>query len=490
MATISHSRPRPWRSFPRLARLPILIGLLLATPAPANAEERLTIHRAPAPLSPQAIIEPWPRFLGPHDDATTRDAPVDWSKLEAGPIWEVARGSGYANVATADGLCFLFHRLGDEEILEAREVETGRLRWQKADPVVYEDRYGYNNGPRCGPVLAAPFVYTHGVAGKLTCREQATGRLVWQQDLEGAYQTAPRFFGAGASPLVWGDLIVVNAGGSDNRTVLAFDRATGKERWVIRHPWGASYASPVVVRVHGRDWLLVFAGGESDPATGGLLCIDPSEGRLTDAFPWRADRYESVNAVSPVLAGGNRIFLTETYGPGGVMLEIDPKGRIRVAWTAPRFAVHMMQPIVRDGLLLGFDGRHQLHAELVALDVRDGREQWRDPMRWMARIGERELPLGLFRGSLLGTREGVFALGETGVWAVLNPTAVGPGRQRNGLFFHAPEAWTPPALSGGLLFIQQNDRDRETGQGPRLLVYDVRAGSLDHDDVEPGAKVD
>jgi len=50
----------------------------------------------------------------------------------------------------------------------------------------------------------------------------------------------------------------------------------------------------------------------------------------------------------------------------------------------------------------------------------------------------------------------------------------GPQIEQRGLLFHAPQAWTPPALSRGLLFIQQNERDRLTGKRARIQVFDVR----------------
>ena len=44
--------------------------------------------------------------------------------------------------------------------------------------------------------------------------------------------------------------------------------------------WGASYSSPLVAKIRGKEVLLVLAGGESRPANGGLLVLDPSNGKL------------------------------------------------------------------------------------------------------------------------------------------------------------------------------------------------------------------
>ena len=58
--------------------------------------------------------------------------------------------------------------------------------------------------------------------------------------------------------------------------------------------------------------LFVFAGGESRPSTGGLLCIDPAGGEIDFHFPWRARPPRSVNASSPLVVG-NQVFISE-YG--------------------------------------------------------------------------------------------------------------------------------------------------------------------------------
>ena len=58
--------------------------------------------------------------------------------------------------------------------------------------------------------------------------------------------------------------------------------------WTLaRHAWGASYASPIAADIHGRSCCLVFAGGESRPPTGGLLCIDLANGAVLTATPHR-----------------------------------------------------------------------------------------------------------------------------------------------------------------------------------------------------------
>src|SRR5205823_917001 len=147
-------------------------------------------------------------------------------------------------------------------------------------------------------------VFTFGISGQLHCLDLATGKLVWRHDCGREYSMAPAFFGFGSTPLVIGKRLVVQLGGEiDGKPVntVAFDVATGKLLWTAIHEWGASYASAVPATLHGRECILVFAGGKSRP-TGGLLVIDAADGRVLCAEPHRAEILASVNASSPVVA--------------------------------------------------------------------------------------------------------------------------------------------------------------------------------------------
>ena len=95
---------------------------------------------------------------------------------------------------------------------------------------------------------------------------------------------------------------------------------------------------------------------------GGLLGLEPSTGKVDFHYPWRAPILESVNASNPVVVG-DRVFISETYGPGAAPLEVKPGG-CKEVWTdagKPRnktMQCHWNTPICVDGYLYGCSGRH------------------------------------------------------------------------------------------------------------------------------------
>ena len=85
--------------------------------------------------------------------------------------------------------------------------------------------------------------------------------------------------------------------------------------------------------------------------------------------------------VPGVLCPHNRVFITESYGAGGVMVEIAPDFSAQVAWRAAKFSSYWMTPIAQAGHIYGFAGQQQRLAELVSLEVASGRELARGSRR-------------------------------------------------------------------------------------------------------------
>ncbi|MGI9242254.1 MAG: PQQ-binding-like beta-propeller repeat protein, partial [Verrucomicrobiales bacterium] len=457
----------------KLENIALFVALVPALAGPAGAQEpydRLNFIAEPKPLAGGAVTEDWPRFLGKTDNSVSRETMLlkEWPD-GLKPVWEIAKGQGYTAPSFAGGRGVVFHRLGDRETVECIDPESGERFWQYDYEVEFESEIGYSNGPKANAVIDGGTVITCGVTARLHAFELDSGKLIWERDLAGDYMVPDYFFGYGTNPLIWEDRVLVNVGGRDpdhqdgGVCVAAFDAATGKELWTVRDEWGASYASPVMAELHGNPCLLVFAGGKSDPASGGLLTIDPASGKVLDRFPWRAEMVFSANASTPIVVGGNRVFLSECYRDGAVMLEFDPELKSSVVWKQPRFGLHWMQPLVKGNYLYGFAGRNEPDVELVCCQLDTGKIVWRKDLRWSETVGDREMIRSFFRGTLLDVDGSTLCLGEHGAlaWLDLSPEGV-EVKQRRQLFL-APETWSLPVVYRGLLYITQNDPDRGGG---------------------------
>ncbi len=468
--------------------------------AEPGANPDAAFHVAPKPLARDAVTSDWVSFLGPNHNTVSPEDRLLAAFPKTGPplVWEMNKGSGYSAPAVLGDRVVLLHRVEGDEVVDCLKADTGQRYWRLTYPSNYMDRYGYCDGPRASPVIAPgkdaddSWIYTIGAEGTLHCIQLSTGRVLWKRDLLNEFRLTQNFFGVGSTPLVEGDKLIVNIGAARGPCVGAFDLKTGRLVWGAgsgTSAWGPSYASPIPAAVNGQRRVFVFAGGETgprQPVTGGLLCIDPANGKVDFTFPWRGNRRESVNASSPlVLAGalgqGAQVLISECYGSGAALLDIGTGFSCKTAWTNENFGTHFMTAVEKDGYLYGVDGHGPQDAFLVCVERKTGKEVWRKQPEWEeaepdGQGGSRTATWGVYRCQLLPVDGRCLCLGEYGhlLWLDLRPG--GYKELARTRLFNAPETWTGPVLSRGLLYINQNAKDADEKHGPRLMCYDLRAG--------------
>jgi outer membrane protein assembly factor BamB len=446
----------------------------------AKSHPRVTYHRAPKALSSAAKVHDWKAFLGPNHNLVSTETHLLKDLPTGGPplVWEMETGAGYSAPAIQGDRLVYLHRMGNQEIVEALDPDSGELYWSFSYPTDFSDRYGYSNGPRASPVIDEDRVYVYGAQAKLHCLRLRDGALLWKRDIQTEFDIPQDFFGVAPTPLVEGNLLIITIGAPNGPTVAAFDKLTGRLKWGAGDEWGAGYASPIPADVHGKRVIFVFAGGESNPPTGGLLLINPTDGSIYSTFPWRSRTYESVNAASPVIVG-NRVLISATYRTGAAMLDIAPDMTVKQAWKSDDFDLHWATAIADGDYLYAFPGRNEPDASLAAINIKTGEIAWDEVIEWQETVSvngtKRDLYMSPFRGSLLKVDGRYLALGEQGqlLWLALSPQ--GPKVLSKATLFLSRQSWTPPVISKGLLYITQNERDFISGKGPRLLCYDLRA---------------
>ncbi len=413
------------------------------------------------------FAEDWPHFLGPKYDNTSAETGLrhEWPKEGLRKLWEAPKGAGHSAPAVSGGKVVVFSAAGEVETVETLDAKTGARLWLITYAAPYTSKYGGGSGPCSNPTIADGRVFTLGISSILHCLDLATGKTVWRRDLAADYELLPTFFGQGGTPLVIGDRVIVSLGTRDQKSVVAFDAATGKEVWAAKHAWGSSYSSPVAATLHGRECVLAYQGGMSDPPTGGLLVIDAKTGAVLSATPHRAKMFASASISAPVVAG-SRVFVAEAYTEGGMCVEIAPDFSAKPAWRAPKLDTYIVTAVAHDGALYGFAGQHQQNAELACYDLATGKERWRDELG------------GKFQRASLIRADGAFlCLGENGDLAWLDLSPRGAVVKAQASLFHAPETWTPPVICDGRLFICQN-QPGSGGTKPRIICYDLRQNPL------------
>lgn len=316
-----------------------------------------------------ALAEDWPQFLGPTRNGiySGNDLATKWPAGGPAVLWKKDVGQGFSAPVVAQGHLILFHRVGDKEVVQALDAATGNLIWSFDYPTHYRDDFGFDEGPRAAPAIAGGRVYTFGAEGMLHCLDFATGKKIWSVDTQSKFQVRKGFFGAACSPLVEGDRVLMNIGGSGGAGLVAFDAATGKVLWTATDQ-DASYSSPVAATINGARHVFFFTRA-------GFVDVDPSTGKVRSQLSWRARMAASVNAAAPIVVG-DLVFLSASYGTGATLLQIGPNG-VKQIWSSDdALTNHYATSVYRDGFLYGFHGRQEEGPSLRCIEFKTGKVRW------------------------------------------------------------------------------------------------------------------
>jgi len=428
----------------------------------------------------------WPQLLGPRANGISSETGLISAWPSGGPkvLWKKEVGTGYSAPSVRDGRLVLFHRVGNEEIVEALDAKTTKPAWRHAYPTRYRDPFGYNNGPRCTPLLTKKQCFTFGVEGVLLCLDLTTGKTIWQRKTAEEFRVPQAFFGVGASPVLEGNLLIVMVGGQPNSTVVAFDKDTGETVWQSagRDTWQdkpaigwpgeppvnwrgneklASYSTPTLATIHGRRTLFCLTGQ-------GLVSMDPRTGSINFSRWFRARVNESVNAANPVVLG-NQVFCSAAYyGVGSFLLDIVSDGKsFTEVWSTnerrktnrrldPVLGIHWTTPILHDGHLYAFSGRDEPDAQFRCVELESGKVKWNRDEKWQKRSSKQPDVYG--RGSAVMADGRLFVLGEGGLLGLfeVNPTKPVELGRHQVPDLHYP-CWAAPILSDGRLVVRSED---------------------------------
>jgi outer membrane protein assembly factor BamB len=339
-----------------MSRLLILAVVILAVALQSLA--------TPARLAAQD----WPQFLGPDRTGTYRGPALSESWPAQGPkvLWRVPVGPGFSGPVVVQGRVILFHRIGDQEVVDALDVRTGAPQWRYAYATTYRDDFGFDEGPRAVPVVANGIIYTFGAEGQLHAIDLAKGTRIWSVDTLRTFGVPKGYFGAAGSPLVADGRVLANVGGP-KAGIVAFDARTGKVLWTATTD-GASYSSAAGVTIAGRR-IAIFL------TRAGIVGLDPATGEVQFQRPWRARQAASVNVATPVVVG-NLLFVSSEYGPGAGVFEINGS-TLKELWTSDEvLSNHYSTSVHHEGFLYGYHGRQEFGPSFRAVELRTGKVRW------------------------------------------------------------------------------------------------------------------
>jgi outer membrane protein assembly factor BamB len=403
--------------------------------------------------------ETWPQFRGPTGDGHSDSVglPVTWSEQQ-NVKWKVAihdrawsspviwGGQIWMTTASEDGtkLYAVCVDCADGKVLQDLELFT-------VEKPQFAHKFNTYGSPT--PVVEEGRVYiTFGSPGT-ACLNTHDGKVLWsRRDF-----VCNHYRGAGSSPILFGDLLIMNFDGSDHQFVVALDKTTGRTVWrtersVDFKDLGAdgqpfaegdlrkAFSTPHVAMLEDVP-TLISSGAKAhyayNPRTGEEL--------------WRVEERTSHSASTRPVAGEGLVYIPSGWSTGellaihpgrkGEVIDANHEGgsqpdtQLKLAWKSKRNVPKKPSVLLVDGLLFTIDD----NGVASCLDAKTGHEVWRE------RVG------GNYSASPVLAEGHIYFCSEEG-----KTTVIEAGRQFKKLSENQLEDgfMASPAIAGKALFLR------------------------------------
>ncbi|QEL18258.1 outer membrane protein assembly factor BamB family protein [Limnoglobus roseus] len=390
-----------------------------------------------------AVASGWPQWRGPNRDgrAPAGAFRTNWDKRSPRELWSVPCKGGYSSCSVVDGLLYTASYDADAktETVMCIDTATAVPLWEWGSPADYSAiAGGYRAGPRSTPTVHDSRVYFLGGTGQFICLEAKPTRgqppkEFWRHDLLQEFGATLPQWGAASSPLIEGNLVIVQPGGKSG-SVAAFDRVTGKKVWASgSNPNG--YSSPIAATFNGVRVVLAMTGNA-------LLGLRAADGEVLFTHPW-VTQFEG-NIATPIVVD-DWVFISSSYGKGCALLHVEPEGEKMTAkpvYFRPGKLMrnHHATCVHKDGFLYGFDQN-----VFRCINLREGTEVWDGS--------------GISQGCVILADKYLIGLTQDGTLFLAEATPESFHLiDKQEKVMKGSECWASPVLLDGRLYLRDNTR--------------------------------
>ncbi len=385
--------------------------------------------------APLAGAADWPQWRGLARNSFSPE-PISTNWPASGPkvLWRANVGTGFSSISICQGRAYTMGNHTNEDTVWCFDARNGTELWKYTYPAQLSPQW-YEGGPGATPTVCSNRVFTISKWGDVFCFESGTGKILWARDLrqEG---TKPNRWGFAGSPLIWRNLVILNAGEAGT----ALDFLTGRTVWSNgTNP--AGYASPLLLREGERELVLIFAAQH-------LVALEPGTGHERWRFPWKTDW--DTNNTDPLL-WNDCIFITSfSHGCGLLSLR---SGQPEAVYETKALFNNLSAALLLGDCVYGFSGEAKKDTEFRCVHLPTGTVKWsrKDPAF----------------GSVIAAGNTALVLSETGELLAGDLTPAGFDIHARAKVVGG-RCWTPPALANGCAYLRNAAGD--------LVCLDLRPG--------------
>jgi outer membrane protein assembly factor BamB len=380
----------------------------------------------------------WAQYRGSNQDgASTEDVLKTWP---ASPrvVWKTPTPGGFSTFAVTGGQAYTVVIRDGQETCVALNAETGKEVWSYAVGKSKYDGGGESgapdnrggDGPRSTPVVDGGHVYVFGAYMNLACLNAKDGSVVWSKDLMTEFGAKMIRWQNAASPLIEGDLVLVNTGVAEG-ALMAFNKADGKVAWKAG-TFNYTHSTPVAATILGVRQVLFITSK-------GLISVDPAKGTTLWSHPFT---WGGSVAASPMVSG-DIVYCSAAYQNGSLAVRVSKEGdafKATELWAKKGNALgsHWTSPVVKDGYVYCIYGQMEFaKAALKCVELATGEIKWSQP--------------GFGPGGLMRVNGNILALNDRGTFVLIeaSPDAYKELSRYDAL---TGKCWNTFALSNGRIY--------------------------------------
>ncbi|HZL36135.1 MAG TPA: PQQ-binding-like beta-propeller repeat protein [Tepidisphaeraceae bacterium] len=380
-------------------------------------------------LASSLRADDWPNYRGPHHDGTSSETgwTTQWPPQGPPVLWKANVGTGLSSFAVGGGRAYTAGNTDNTDTIFCLDSNTGKVIWKHSYPSDLGAKF-FDGGTTATPTLDNKRLYVIGRWGDLFSFDAASGKVIWQENIHTETKIRVPGWGFSGSPLVMGDLLVLNVGEAG----VAVNKRTGRIIWKSASK-DAGYSTPVPMSADGKS-LVVLSNALA------ILAVDLQTGKQVWKMRW-VTQY-GANAADPIV-NGDRVLISSAYGKGAALLQ-SAEGEPKILWKSKVLRSHLNPGVPLGEFVYGFDGDKRNDASLKCIEFATGKEKW----------SAKESGVG----SLIIADGKLIVLNENGelVIAPASPDGFKPIAHAQIL---GGTCWTSPVLSGGRIFCRNSRGD-------------------------------
>ncbi|MDB6055237.1 MAG: repeat-like protein [Verrucomicrobiales bacterium] len=383
-------------------------------------------HTARSPLD-------WPEFRGTNRDGVIHGSAIatNWTSNPPALVWKKKVGPGWSSMSIVKGNLFTQEQRGEKEVTVCYDASSGQQIWVHEETARFEEPVS-GPGPRATPTWSNDRIYSLGGTGILTCLNATNGQAFWVADIKKDSGAPTPIWAFSSSPLILGNKAIVYAGGTQGKSILAYDINTGKVVWSAAGG-ASSYSSAQAATIDGVQQCLMLHDG-------GLTSLDPTTGKVIWEMGsgWKG----APRCGQPQVVDGDSLVVGSLDGPGTTRLKVSKSGEkcsVAPTWVTKDLKPEFPDFVVSGNYAYGFDV-----SMFTCINLKDGKRAWKE-----GRYGRGQVVL-------LADQQLLLITSETGELALLG---VDPVQHQELGRFQAIEGktWAHAVVQGDKIFLRNSE---------------------------------